>query len=104
MRWLHAWLTRAAGATSLQGQLQCVRDVLEREHDVLSRPARRKKPRFKARDFSLTARAQAEKRRQRAARTEDDEAEPLEARVPSGRLERAIEIFADIRQGLLAKR
>jgi hypothetical protein len=103
-RWLHAWLTRAEKAGSPQDHLQCVRGVLEREHDVLSRPARRKKPRFKAADFSLTARAQAEKRRQHTARVEADEAEPLEARVSSGRLNRAIEIFADIAQGLRVKR
>jgi hypothetical protein len=103
LRWLHGWLSAATIASSDEERLECVRAVLTREHWVLSRPARRKRPRFIARDFSLTSRGKADYRKQSVPADEADETEPLEARVSAGRLHRATQIFDDIRHGLRSK-
>jgi hypothetical protein len=103
LHWLHGWLSAATAASSDEERLECVRAVLTRENRVLSRPARRKKPRFIARDFSLTSRGKADYRKRNAPTDEADETEPLEARVSAGRLHRATQIFQDIRHGLRSR-
>jgi transposase len=102
LRWLRDWYRQALSAKTPAEELRCIKAVLYREHAVLSRPARRKKPRFIAPSLTLTSRGK-EDWRQRAKLEQlgdsEDESEPLESRVSSGRLTRAIRIFADIRQG-----
>lgn len=104
LHWLQGWLSSAVLASSDEERVECVGAVLKREHQILSRPARRKKPRFIPRDFSLTTRGKADYRKRKVLVDEADETEPLEARVSAGRLHRATQIFRDIRRGLRSGR